>query len=75
MRENARQCYERFRRDPNAPSLRFQPVRNNPRFWRVDLGRYYRAVCERRPKPDGDELLWVFIGSHEAYNDFLHQRT
>ena len=60
----ANQKYQLFRQDPFHPSLEFQ---QKGTVWTVAIGRSYRAVARRR----GDELYWVWIGSHEDYNHML----
>ena len=56
--------YQIFKRDPFYPSLEFQP---KGKVWTVAIGRSYRAIARRF----GNDLYWVWIGSHEDYNNVL----
>ena len=64
VRKQAEKKYRLFRRDPNHPSLEFQP---KGRVWTVAIGRSHRAIARRF----GNDLYWVWIGTHEAYNKLL----
>jgi hypothetical protein len=61
VRALADRCYALLRADPTHPSLRFRPV---GRFWSARVGLHYRALAVR----DGDEVVWVWIGSHAEYD-------
>ena len=37
--------------------------------WTVAVGRSYRAIGRRT----GDDIHWLWIGSHEAYNNMLQR--
>jgi len=56
--------YRLFQQDPFHPSLEFQA---KGKIWTVAVGRAYRAIARRL----GNDLYWVWIGSHEAYNKLL----
>lgn len=56
--------YRLFQQDPFHPSLQFQA---NGKIWTVAIGRSYRAIAKRF----GNDLYWVWIGSHEDYNNVL----
>ena len=64
VRKRAEEKYRLFRVDPYHPSLEFQP---KGRVWTVAIGRSHRAIARRF----GNDLYWVWIGSHEAYNKLL----
>ena len=51
-------------RNPYHPSLEFQA---KGKVWTVAIGRSYRAIARRFE----NDLHWVWIGSHEAYNHLL----
>ncbi len=57
--------YALWRRDPQHPSLHFKPVGEG--FWSVRVGKHYRALGHR----DGEEITWVWIGSHAEYDHLL----
>jgi hypothetical protein len=60
----ADRCFSQLRADPTHPSLRFRSV---GRFWSARVGLHYRALAVR----DGDDLAWVWIGSHAEYDSML----
>jgi len=55
-----------FRSNPFHPALEFQV---KGKVWTVAVGRSYRAIARRVD----DDLYWVWIGSHEAYNNILQR--
>lgn len=56
--------YRLLKDDPFHPSLEFQA---KGKVWTVAIGRSHRAIARRF----GNDLYWVWIGSHEDYNNFL----
>lgn len=62
----ADQKYQLFQQDPFHPSLEFQA---KGKVWTVAIGRSYRAIARRF----GNDLHWVWIGSHEDYNNILRR--
>jgi hypothetical protein len=58
--------YRIFKANPFQPSLEFQ---TKGKVWTVAIGRSYRAIARRVE----DDLYWVWIGSHEAYNRMLEK--
>lgn len=67
VREQGREAYRLFARDPYHPSLRFKPIEGNLYSARITLD--YRAVGVR----DGDEIIWFWVGSHSDYDKLLTQ--
>ena len=59
--------YELLKNDPQHPSLHFKKVGE---FWSVRVGLHYRALAVE----DGDELLWVWIGSHAEYDRLIRKQ-
>lgn len=57
--------YGLWRQNPQHPSLRFKSVGEG--FWSVRVGKHYRALGHR----EGDEITWVWIGSHADYDHLL----
>ena len=53
--------FQRLKENPRHISLRFKRI---GRYWSVRVGRSYRALAEE----DGDDFIWVWIGSHANYN-------
>lgn len=69
VQQQAREAYALWVRDPHHPSLRFKPVDPaDPDVFSARVGRRYRVIGKRQR--DGS-MLWVWIGSHEAYNKLV----
>jgi hypothetical protein len=66
IQELANEKYRLFQRDPFHPSLEFEA---KGKVWTVAIGRSYRAIARRF----GNDLYWVWIGSHEDYNKVLRR--
>lgn len=63
----ADRCHELLLKDPRHPSLISRRSANfGPR-----VGLHYRAIAVE----DGDDLIWVWIGTHAEYDRLLQQRT
>ena len=62
----ANEKYRLFQQDPFHPSLEFEA---KGKVWTVAVGRSYRAIARRF----GNDLYWVWIGSHEDYNKVLRR--
>jgi hypothetical protein len=57
----ADKSYDLLKLDPRHPSLHFKKI---GRFWSVRVGLHYRALAVE----DGDDLVWFWIGDHDAYD-------
>ena len=66
VRKLADEKYRLFQQDPAHPSLEF---RAKGKVWTVAIGRSYRAIARRF----GNDLHWVWSGSHEDYNNVLER--
>ena len=64
VQQLAKEKYGLFKQNPYHPSLEFQA---KGKVWTVAIGRSYRAIARRFE----NDLHWVWIGSHEAYNRLL----
>jgi len=64
---HARQAYQRFRQNPNHPSLRLKKVHSTRPIYSVRISLDYRALGVRA----GDEMIWFWIGSHGDYEKLL----
>ena len=60
MQSLARKNFELLKADPQHPSLHFKKV---GRFWSARVGLNYRALAVE----DGDDFIWVWIGTHDDY--------
>jgi hypothetical protein len=67
IRRLAKEKYRLFQDNPTHPSLEFQAKGN---VWTVAIGRSYCAIGRMR---GDDDIHWVWIGSHEAYNTMLRR--
>jgi hypothetical protein len=59
-----------FKDNPRHPSLQYRPVSSDPNYYTVRIGMTYRAVAVKTE--NGPQ--WVWIGSHEAYNNLRQFR-
>ena len=50
--------------NPSYPSLHFKKV---GKLWSVRAGLNYRALAAE----DGDDFIWVWIGTHDEYERML----
>jgi hypothetical protein len=64
VRDRADKAFALLRSNPRHPSLQFKKVGT---FWsaRVDL------ACRALAIEDGDDFVWVWIGSHDDYERIL----
>ncbi len=53
-----------IKENPHHPSVRLKKV---GRFWSARIGLGYRALAKERE----EGLVWFWIGSHDAYDQFL----
>lgn len=67
VRQRADKSFGLLRSDPRHPSLQFKKV---GAFWsaRVDLAHRALAI------DDGDDFIWVWIGSHDEYERIVKGR-
>ncbi len=64
VRKLAERCYRIWLANPRHPSIRFKRLQGT--FYSVRIGAHYRAVGNLK----GDQMRWVWVGSHEEYNNF-----
>ena len=67
VQTQANAAYRLFKRDPYHSGLFFKQVEIKPPLYSVRIGLHYRALGVKQ----GDTILWVWIGSHAAYDKFL----
>lgn len=67
VQRQARAAYQRFKENPQHPSLRFKPVHHSQPIYSVRVNRQYRALSVK----EGDTLIWFWIGDHEEYDTLL----
>ncbi len=64
----ADRAYELLCNDPRHRSLHFKTV---GQLWSVRVGLHYRALAIE----DGNDLIWVWIGTHAEYDRLLRHKT
>jgi len=69
VQEIARSSYQKWKHNPNNPSLRFKQVHPQKPIYSVRVGLSYRALGIK----EGSTMIWFWIGSHEDYNNLIAQ--
>lgn len=64
IQDQARKQFELLKSNPSYPSLHFKKV---GRFWSVRISSYHRALAIK----DGEDYIWVWIGSHDDYERMI----
>jgi hypothetical protein len=59
--------YKALCENPRHPSLRFKKVGD---LWSVRVGLHYRALAVE----DGEDFLWVWIGTHADYDRLIQHK-
>ena len=67
IRQLADKCFALLKEDPSHPSLHFKKVGG---LWSARVGAAHRALAV----PDGDDLVWVWIGTHDEYERMIMGR-
>ena len=67
VRRQARAAYQRFKDNPNHPSLRFKRLRTLSPLYSARVNEAYRVLGLL----EGDEITWFWIGSHADYDRYL----
>jgi len=60
VKKISRKNFELLKANPLHPSLYFKKV---GKFWSVRIGANYRALAIE----DGEDFIWVWIGTHDEY--------
>ena len=68
VRDLADKNFRLLQRDPRHLSLHFKKVGN---VWSARVGLAYRALAVE----DGEDFLWVWIGSHGDYDRMVGGRS
>jgi hypothetical protein len=64
VRHLADRGYELLKADPRHPSLHFKKI---GQLWSARVGLHYRALAVEA----GDEMMWVWIGTHAEYDRLI----
>ncbi len=66
-----RAAYQIFKQNPRHGSLRFKRISpSDPSLYSARVGMHYRALAIL----EGDTVTWIWVGSHEEYNNLTHRR-
>jgi hypothetical protein len=66
IQELAKKNFELLKLDSNHPSLHFKKV---GKFWSARIGINYRSLALK----DGEDFIWVWIGTHDEYEQILNR--
>ncbi len=67
IRQLADKSFALLKEDPSHPSLHFKKVGE---LWSARVGAAHRALAV----PDGEDFVWVWIGSHDEYERMIMGR-
>ncbi|MDM8565881.1 hypothetical protein QUF74_09535 [Candidatus Halobeggiatoa sp. HSG11] len=68
-KQQAREAYRQFKKDPYHPSLQFKRVHSNKPIYSARVNKNYRAVGILQE----NTIIWFWIGSHNVYEKLLKQ--
>jgi hypothetical protein len=66
VQKTAKKNFELLKEDPSHPSLHFKKVGS---FWSVRSSLNHRALAVE----DGDDFIWVWIGTHDEYERMIRE--
>ena len=64
VRQAAEAAFRLLKQNRDHPSLHFKRIGN---LWSVRIGLSHRALAVE----DGEDFIWVWIGSHDEYETIL----
>jgi hypothetical protein len=67
IQAQARRAYQRFKQNPQHPSLRFKKAHEVQPVYSVRINLDYRAIGVQID----DQMVWFWIGCHAAYERLL----
>ena len=67
VQERAKKQFELLKENPTHPSLHFKKV---GKFWSVRISDFYRALAVK----DGEDYIWVWIGTHDDYEKMIKRK-
>jgi len=62
----SRENFDLLKADPRHPSLHFKKV---GKLWSVRASMNYRALAVK----DGNDFIWVWIGTHDDYERMIRE--
>ena len=66
VKKVAKEDFKLLKNNPKHPSLHFKKI---GKFWSARVGLSYRSLAVQ----DGEDFIWVWIGSHDEYDRMLKQ--
>jgi hypothetical protein len=69
IREQARQAYSQFIKDPYYSGLHFKRIHSSEPIYSIRITKDYRAVCVHHDY----EIIWFWIGSHSDYDKLINR--
>ncbi|MCY3721359.1 MAG: hypothetical protein OXG97_03965 [Candidatus Poribacteria bacterium] len=69
IRQQAREAYRLFSKDPRHPSLRFKKVHATESIYAARININYRVVGV----VDNGEIVWFWVGPHTEYEKLLNE--
>jgi mRNA-degrading endonuclease RelE of RelBE toxin-antitoxin system len=67
IQERAKKQFELLKDNPSHSSLHFKKV---GKFWSVRISDYYRVLAVK----DGEDYIWVWIGTHDDYEEMIKRK-
>jgi len=66
VKKTSKKNFELLKRNPSHPSLHFKKV---GKLWSVRAGMNHRALAFE----DGEDFIWVWIGTHDEYERMIKE--
>ena len=66
VKKTAKRNFDLLKIDPLYPSLHFKKVKN---LWSIRIGLNHRALSIK----DGQDFIWIWIGSHSDYDRMIRE--
>ena len=67
IKAEAKKAYLQFKTNPSHPGLQFKCVQKKAKVYSARINLDYRVLGTL----DGNEILWMWIGSHDEYDKLI----
>ena len=67
VKELTRKAYQKWKENPNHPSLQFKQVHKTQAVYSVRITISYRTLGVKQ----GNMMIWFWIGSHSEYDKLI----
>ena len=64
VQRTSKKNFELLKKNPSHPSLHFKKV---GKLWSIRVGMNHRALAFE----DGEDFIWVWIGTHDGYERMI----